>query len=284
MRFTEVWQYWRSVLGAAARNTLSHARQKIVLGLSLSLIAFAFQYFLNLRTWSDTQKVIVSLLGAAFLVMLGSFLKHVLLEPAAIHREQRQRVADLEGQLAPEERGKNASPEAEEVTPGLEFVQWTGAQSRGIPRFGVGIPSVVEVTNTGLAIPTVARGVIAEIQFSNAAGTQQLTVPSSAWYVVTLLGTTTITEGWRPSADLDAGDTQPFVLFVSGDDGKVWVYKESGPPLGILEDGQWEALIRVTSANITGFEGVLRFTLNRYAGLQHQNPAFTLGRRLPPRF
>jgi hypothetical protein len=86
------WQYWKPVLMVAARKTLSHARLKILLGVILSILTFLFQHVLNLRNWSDTQKVIASVISAAVVVMLVSLITHLLLEPVLLHQEQQAMI------------------------------------------------------------------------------------------------------------------------------------------------------------------------------------------------
>src|SRR5438105_2820167 len=86
------WQYWTSVLVVAARKTLSHARQKLVLGFILTILTYLCQHVLNLRNWNDTQTVITSVIIAVVVVMLGSFIKHLLLEPVLLHQEQQAMI------------------------------------------------------------------------------------------------------------------------------------------------------------------------------------------------
>jgi hypothetical protein len=90
------WHYWGLVFSAALRQTFSHARQKILLGLMLSIIAFLFQWrVLRLHNWTDTEKIITSLLAASDVVMAGSLMKNLLMGPVLLHRKQQSGADDL---------------------------------------------------------------------------------------------------------------------------------------------------------------------------------------------
>jgi len=86
------WRYYGLVLSAAVRETFSHARQKIALGVILSVIAFVFQHLLQLRNWTDTAKIIITVLGASVVVIFGSFIKHLFLGPVLLHRRQQAEI------------------------------------------------------------------------------------------------------------------------------------------------------------------------------------------------
>ena len=134
-------------------------------------------------------------------------------------------------------------------------------------------------------MPVTARDVIAQIQFSHASGSQRLTVPNAAWYAMTNTGSTH-SAGWKSSVDLEASETQCFVLFVQKDqENRLWVHRDNSSPVGVLEYGGWEVVIKVTSENVEGFEGTLNFTISKFGGFQFEtSPAFVLRRHLPPRF
>lgn len=82
------------------RETRSHARKKLVLGLVLSVLAIGLQYLLQVRSFSDTEKICFSLIASAVIVLMGSFLKNLILTPPSMHREQQNEIARLEKQLA----------------------------------------------------------------------------------------------------------------------------------------------------------------------------------------
>jgi hypothetical protein len=168
---------------------------------------------------------------------------------------------------------------------GLNFAGCDGSTSRNIPRWAEGVVTVIEVTNSSSRVPITAKDVIAQIQFSHVSGSQRLTVPNAAWYAMTDSGSTH-SAGWRSSVDLEASETQCFVLFVHKDqENRLWVHRDNGSPVGVLEYGGWEVILRVTAENVAGFEGTLKFTITKFGGFQFEtSPAFALRRRLPPRF
>jgi hypothetical protein len=99
--------YWKTVLRSVLAGTFSHVRNKLLLGLVLSMIALGLQYLLRVRSWSDSEKIAISLVGSAVIVMIGSFIKHLVTVPASIHQKQEQEIEkrdvlihDLTSQLA----------------------------------------------------------------------------------------------------------------------------------------------------------------------------------------
>jgi hypothetical protein len=58
----------------------------------IAVIGLVLQYFLGVRTLNDTEKVVVSLVGATLIVILGSFLRHILAVPAAIQKEKQEQL------------------------------------------------------------------------------------------------------------------------------------------------------------------------------------------------
>jgi hypothetical protein len=92
----EVRAYWSLVLHKVAAATISHWRNKMLLGLVLGMLALAIQYGLHIRTISDTQKLAISLVGSAVIVLLASFIWNLLTIPAAIYPEPKTRTAGEE--------------------------------------------------------------------------------------------------------------------------------------------------------------------------------------------
>ena len=99
MTFADAWRYWKFVVAQAGRRTLTHAHQKLLLGLILSVLATALQFVLQVRSLSDTAKITISILGSAVVVIVGSFLKHLIFAPPSIHEEQQQRLQQQEGAI-----------------------------------------------------------------------------------------------------------------------------------------------------------------------------------------
>jgi hypothetical protein len=85
--------YWKLVLRKVFAATISHARNKILLGLVLAVLALIIQYWLNVRAWSDTEKIALSLVVAAVVVLFVSFVSGLVTVPAAMYAEPGNRTA-----------------------------------------------------------------------------------------------------------------------------------------------------------------------------------------------
>ena len=167
----------------------------------------------------------------------------------------------------------------------LDYDTWHGGTSRGYPtKLGEGIdgvPTWVSVKNTNLAVPQLARGVAARIEFVNDAENTRLVVPEADWYFIRQSRSLRQT-AWRRVIDIEGGEDQSFVLFVTDNEGKPCIYKTGASLVGILDDGHWQARLYVSSDNAEGFEGTLGFTLSKHKGLIPDSPAFTMQRRVKP--
>jgi hypothetical protein len=167
--------------------------------------------------------------------------------------------------------------------PILRFGEWHAGTNSGYPSIVPGgSPSWISIRNTEVEAPEVARNVTIQIEWVNAAKTIRLPVPEADWYVKEGLPGRRTREAWTKHADIEGGDEQSCVLFVQGEQSKVWVYKNGSEPVGVLDYGRWNAHLVVSSDNAEGFEGTLAFTLKR-SGLLPDSPAFDMRRRLPPR-
>ena len=113
MVFADGWRYWKSAAIEARRRTLTHALQKILTGVVLSMLATGAQFALSLRGLSDSAKIVISLLGSAVLVMVGSFLKNLILVPPSIHEEQEAKLYELKTQLVAATEKPKRDPAAE---------------------------------------------------------------------------------------------------------------------------------------------------------------------------
>ena len=102
MAYADGWRYWKSAIIEATQRTLAHARQKILTGLVLSILATVAQFVLNVRGLSDSAKIGISLLGSAILVTVGSFLKNLILGPPLLHNRQEAELHELKAELAAE--------------------------------------------------------------------------------------------------------------------------------------------------------------------------------------
>jgi hypothetical protein len=85
--------YWKLVLRKVLAATVSHARNKILAGLVFAILALVIQYRLNVRGWSDTEKIALSLVAAAVVVLCVSFLSGLVTVPAAMYAEPAKRTA-----------------------------------------------------------------------------------------------------------------------------------------------------------------------------------------------
>jgi hypothetical protein len=164
--------------------------------------------------------------------------------------------------------------------PALRFGMWHGGTSFGYPaRVNDGCASWISVKNIETAIPQVAKNVSARIEFVNAANTTRLTIPEADWFALRGDGVTQSGSGWSRNISIDGGGDQSFVLLVRDDRMRLWVYKNGTEQVGVLDNGQWEASILVSSDNAEGFEGILNFPLGR----AETKPNFKMRRRVRPR-
>lgn len=85
--------YWKLVLRKVLAATISHARNKILLGSALAMLALIIQYWLNIRAWGDTEKIALSLVAAAVVVLFVSFVSGLVTVPAAMYTEPGKRTA-----------------------------------------------------------------------------------------------------------------------------------------------------------------------------------------------
>lgn len=169
--------------------------------------------------------------------------------------------------------------------PQVEYETWhAGGHKTGYPtKVDSGAPTWVALKNTSLAMPTTARNISVRIEWINDSETRRLEVPEAAWYIMKIDPQTKFhLTSWTGHPDLDGGESQSFVLFVVDQDRRLWIWN-SHNPVGVLDDGHWEATVTVVSDNARGFEGKLGFTLSKYHGMIPDSPVFTLTQRLRPR-
>src|SRR5258708_39761385 len=89
----EIWRYWKRILRTVLRETFSISFKKILRGTVIAVIAALLQYYLfALRNWTDTQKIVGSLVGAAITVIVLEFLWQVIRTPADLHQKQNQEI------------------------------------------------------------------------------------------------------------------------------------------------------------------------------------------------
>jgi hypothetical protein len=162
----------------------------------------------------------------------------------------------------------------------LNFLEWHAEHSRSFPgSYGDAHPSWIAVKNTHDAAPRSATNVVARLEFVDSSGTTQFTVPHADWFVVQRTGTTRV-ESWQRDATIEAGDEQSFVLFATNDERQVIISKSAGEPIGMLGEDKWRVRIVVTSDDVQGFEGELRFTYMR-GSITPDHPAFRRTRTVP---
>lgn len=164
----------------------------------------------------------------------------------------------------------------------LEFVQWHGGSSRNLPQKENGNPTWVSIRNNQIRVPDVAKNTTVRMEFVNANRTSVFTVPEAQWYIEKDFGNGIEGRGYKGSVDLEGGEEQSFVLFVTDAHSKIWVYKNGETPVGILDYGHWDINLSVSSDNAEGFEGKIGFTLTRNS-LTPDQPAFTRLRGVKPR-
>jgi hypothetical protein len=95
----------------AAKGMLSHARQKIILGVVMATLATILQYALHVRSLGDTEKIALSLLGSATVVMLGSFFYNLIQIPATLYIDPKKKIARTPSEQHHYEQAKAALKE-----------------------------------------------------------------------------------------------------------------------------------------------------------------------------
>jgi len=180
---------------------------------------------------------------------------------------------------APPPRFSTGPPQSGDTrrVPILKFECWHA--DNHAPRLHLGTPSFVRVRNVQTAIKNSADDVIAHVEYENVAGTR-FTVTQAAWWEVRDDGKY-IGRGWVSRPSLRGNEAQSFVLFVSSEN-RVFVTQNLLEPLGMLEEGHWEARIKVTANNAVGFRGTLGFTVLPNGGVCPDSPAYQSGGELLP--
>jgi hypothetical protein len=84
------------VCGRAIKEAFSHARNKLLLGFVVAILATALQYALKLRGLTDSEKIAISLMGSAVVVMVGSFVWNLVRIPAMLYVEPPKRTPSNE--------------------------------------------------------------------------------------------------------------------------------------------------------------------------------------------
>jgi len=85
-------KYWKMVLRNAGAKTLSHIVQKLLGGMVISAIAIYVQYRLNIRSLSDTCKMLSSVSIGPVVVGAFFFIKNLIVEPALLYTEPPKRT------------------------------------------------------------------------------------------------------------------------------------------------------------------------------------------------
>jgi hypothetical protein len=164
--------------------------------------------------------------------------------------------------------------------PKLEYQEWHSGGARSFPNdHHGGNPSWVAIKNTQKTPAKQAANVTARLEFIDSSNITQFTVPQVPWYRIQRRAKGT-TEGWCDDLNIEGGEEQSFVLFVTAHDGRILAYK--GPlPIGHLDFDHWRIKIIATSDNAQGFEGEISFTLTSNQ-LTPDQPAFRFLRTLEP--
>jgi len=169
--------------------------------------------------------------------------------------------------------------------PRLEFQQWHAGSSRSFPlTWAGGSPTWVAISNSQAAPARTAVNVTARLEFSNSDLSKRFGVPQAHWFAIKdRMGVTGAgrLEEWRTDVEIDGGDEQSFVLYVTDDKGSMSVYKNSHEPIGLIDYDHWNVKILVSSDNAEGFEGNLGFTYTRRC-LTQDDPLFTKQRNVAP--
>jgi len=126
---------------------------------------------------------------------------------------------------------------------GLSFQAWHGGYSRSFPEVGLGNPSWVSIVNNSVALGIRAANVTVRMRFNNDAGTYAVPGMDGAGYGNTERGGL-IGHGWQKQLDIDPGDEQSFLFFVSAKNSNViWACDAMQTPVARLGFGHWLARI-----------------------------------------
>jgi hypothetical protein len=168
---------------------------------------------------------------------------------------------------------------------GLQYAGWHGSAGHNrLPTHwpnDLSSPTWISVKNTHTAPAKSAENVTVLLGFANSQRTQLSIVPEAVWYEEQSLGRAH-TEQLAHAVRIEAGDAQPFILFVEDKNGRVIPHKNAGEPFPPLDYDHWDVKVVVSSDNVWGFEGIIRFTQTRI-NLTPDQPAFTKLRDVPPR-
>lgn len=91
--------YWTIILRSACAEMFTRYREKIKLGLALGIMALIIQYALDVRGFSDSSKIAISLVASAALVMAWSFIKGLITTPASMHAQQLGAIDALQAEV-----------------------------------------------------------------------------------------------------------------------------------------------------------------------------------------
>src|SRR5437762_10940011 len=82
--------YWARIFRSATTATFSNARTKLVRGVFVGMIAILLQWYLfSIRTWTETQKIAVCLVGAAIIVIIVEFCWQFVSAPVRLDQRVR---------------------------------------------------------------------------------------------------------------------------------------------------------------------------------------------------
>lgn len=85
--------YWASVFRRAVQEKSADFKQKFLRGLATAVIAVLLQwYWFSLRNWTDTKKMVATLIGSVIAVTVVEFLWQFIRIPAVINEEQKTEI------------------------------------------------------------------------------------------------------------------------------------------------------------------------------------------------
>jgi hypothetical protein len=178
-----------------------------------------------------------------------------------------------------------AKPQRHTSVQGLEYAGWHGNTGR-LPTFfpnELSSPSWINIRNSCTAPNKSAQRVTVQLGFVNSTRTQLWIVPEAVWFEQQSNSVDTVVEKWSHEVSIEGGDDQSFVLFAQDENGRVIPHKDGGEPLPPLDYDHWDVKVVVSSDNVRGFEGIIRFTQTRN-NLTPDQPAFIKLRDVEPRF
>lgn len=110
-RMKPIWIYWTSVGRQAFYKTTFFAKEKVLTGLTVAILALVLQVRLRISPWNSAEKILLTLLLSYLVVCFMAYLKNLLLVPAELDQQKEQEIFKLNSQFKELEAPKLSSYE-----------------------------------------------------------------------------------------------------------------------------------------------------------------------------